>query len=169
MRRNITLAYLILVVAQVLICNYFHVTQYVMLSILPAMILCLPPKCGTTASLLIAFVTGLAVDFLADGVPGLNAMALLPVAMLRLPVIRFVFGEDVFESGGFSLRRNGIAKVSFAVILVQALFLLLYILADGAGTRPFWFNISRLGASLLAGYLLSLLIVDILSPDNRDL
>ena len=88
MRRNFTLAYLILVVAQVLICNYFHVTQYVMLSILPAMILCLPPKCGTTASLLIAFVTGLAVDFLADGVPGLNAMALLPVAMLRLPVIR---------------------------------------------------------------------------------
>ena len=34
MRRNFTLAYLILVAAKILICNYFHVSHYVMLSIL---------------------------------------------------------------------------------------------------------------------------------------
>ena len=160
-----TLVYLLLVVVQILLCNYFHVTPYITLSILPIMILCLPLKISTVAAMIIAFVTGLSVDFLAEGLIGINALALVPVAYVRKSLIGFVFGEDLISRGeDFSIRKNGLGEVSMAILLVQSLFL---IAADGAGTRPFWFNAARFGASLAAGYLVALLLVDTLVPDSR--
>ena len=92
-----TLVYLLLVVVQILLCNYFHVTPYITLSILPIMILCLPLKISTVAAMIIAFVTGLSVDFLAEGLIGINALALVPVAYVRKSLIGFVFGEDLIS------------------------------------------------------------------------
>ena len=40
-KSNFFLVYLLLTVAQILICNYFHLTPYVTLSLLPVMVLCL--------------------------------------------------------------------------------------------------------------------------------
>ena len=163
-----TLVYLLLVVVQILLCNYFHVTPYITLSILPIMILCLPLKISTVAAMIIAFVPGLSVDFLAEGLIGINALALVPVAYVRKSLIGFVFGEDLISRGeDFSIRKNGLGEVSMAILLVQSLFLIIYIAADGAGTRPFWFNAARFGASLAAGYLVALLLVDTLVPDSR--
>ena len=100
--------------------------------------------------------------------PGLNTLALLPVAYLRIPLIKLIFGEDLISRGeDFTVRKNGIGKVTLAVILVQSLFLLLYIWADGAGMRPFWFNALRFGASLLAGYAAAIIVIDALAPDTR--
>lgn len=163
-----TLVYILLVVVQILLCNYFHVTPYITLSILPVMILCLPLKISTVAAMFIAFATGLSVDFLAEGLIGINALALVPVAYVRKSLIGFVFGGDLISRGeDFSIRKNGLGEVSMAILLVQSLFLLIYIIADGAGTRPFWFNAARFGASLAAGYLVALLLVDTLVPDSR--
>lgn len=167
-RSNFFLVYLLLVVAQILICNYFHLTPYVTLSLLPVMVLCLPVRVSTLGALFIAFATGMSVDFLAEGLPGLNTLALLPVAYLRIPLIKLIFGEDLISRGeDFTVRKNGIGKVTLAVILVQSLFLLLYIWADGAGMRPFWFNALRFGASLLAGYVAAIIVIDALAPDTR--
>ena len=48
MRKNtFFLVYLLLTVVQMLICNYFHLTPYVMLSILPVMVLCIPLRVPT--------------------------------------------------------------------------------------------------------------------------
>lgn len=167
-KSNFFLVYLLLTVAQILICNYFHLTPYVTLSLLPVMVLCLPVRISTTAALFIAFATGLSVDFLAEGLIGLNTLALLPVAFLRMPLIRLIFGEDLISrKEDFTVRKNGMGKVTLAILLVQALFLLLYIWADGAGTRPFWFNAVRFGASLLTGYLAALAVIGVLAPDTR--
>lgn len=169
MRKSYTaLVYILLVVVQILLCNYFHVTPYITLSILPVMILCLPLKFSTITAMLIAFATGLSVDFLAEGLIGINALALVPVAYVRKSLIGFVFGKDLISRGeDFSIRKNGLGEVSMAILLVQSLFLIIYIAADGAGTRPFWFNAARFGASLAAGYLVALLLVDTLVPDSR--
>ena len=69
--------YAILVVAQMLLSNYFHLTQYILLSILPVMVLCIPLNVSTSASMVIAFVTGLLVDLLSEGLLGLNALAVV--------------------------------------------------------------------------------------------
>ena len=55
---NFFLTYALLVLIQMVICNYFHLSAYVLLSILPVMVLCIPIRFSTTAALCIAFVTG---------------------------------------------------------------------------------------------------------------
>jgi len=167
-KMNYFSAYVLLIIVQILICNYFHFSAFVMLSILPVMVLCIPIRFSTPVVMLIAFATGWVVDVFAEGVWGLDILALVPVAFVRRSVIQAVFGEDLFaRKEDFSIRRNGFGKVSLAVIIVQALFLLIYIAADGAGTRPFWFNLVRFAASLVAGYAMSMLIIDTLAPESR--
>jgi len=169
MRKNgFFLVYLLLTVVQMLICNYFNLTPYVMLSILPVMVLCIPLRIPTWITMCIAFATGFAVDLLSEGLLGLNVLALVPVAFVRKEVIRLIFGGELFaRKEDFSVRKNGFGKVLLAIFLVQALFLLVYIWADGAGTRPLAFNAIRFGASLAAGVIVSLLVIDILAPDTR--
>ena len=160
--------FVLLVVLQMLICNYFNLSAYVMLSILPVLILCVPLRLPTFWTMVLAFATGLAVDLLSEGILGLNALALVPVAYVRKEVIRLVFGAELFaRKEDFSIRKSGLGKVILAIFLVQALFLLVYIWADGAGSRPFSFNVLRFAASLAAGCVVSLLIIDILAPDSR--
>ena len=160
--------FLILTVVQMLICNYLNLSPYLMLSILPVMILCVPLRLPTFWTMILAFVTGCAVDLLSEGLLGINALALVPVAFVRKEVIRLIFGDELFaRKEDFSMRKNGFGKVALAIFLVQALYLGVYIWADGAGTRPLAFNAIRFGVSLAAGWIVSLLIVDILAPDTR--
>ena len=95
MKRYFAPTYIILLVVQIIICNYLHVTPYLYLTILPVMVLCLPLKVSTLAALFIAFGSGLAIDFIADGLPGLNTLALLPVALLRRPTIVRLFNSSL--------------------------------------------------------------------------
>ena len=160
--------FFLLAVVQMLICNYLNLSPYLMLSILPVLILCVPLRLPSFWTMILAFVTGLAVDLLSEGLLGLNALALVPVAFVRKEVIRLIFGDELFaRKEDFSVRKNGFGKVAAAIFLVQALFLAIYIWADGAGTRPLAFNAIRFGVSLAAGWAISLLIIDILAPDTR--
>ncbi len=162
------IVYLLMLLAQLLLSNYFQLTPYVMLTILPVMILSIPIRVGTVGVLLIAFVSALTVDLLSEGILGLNAFALMPVALLRNPVIRLIFGDELFaRKEDFSVQRSGFGKVALAIFLVQLLFISLYVWADGASTRPLWFDLTRIGASTFASFLLSLLAAGILAPDTR--
>ena len=159
-------AYSLLLVAQILLSNYFRFTPYITLSILPVMVLCISTRIKTSACMLIAFLTGLTVDWLAEGVLGLNALALVPVALLRNPIIHMMFGEGMFtREEDFTVQGNGFAKVLLTIFMGQALFLAIYIWADGAGLRPLWFCLSRFSASLAAGLLVSLLTLNVLAAD----
>lgn len=151
--------FVIMLIVQVCICNFFRLSQYITLTILPVIILLLPIRRSTTFALFLAFLSGLLVDFLADGMLGLNVLALVPVAFVKNGILRLVFGEEIFaRKEDVSIQKQGTWKMSIAIIMAQALFLAIYIWADGAGTRPEWFNLTRFAASLASGYLLSLLV-----------
>lgn len=168
MKRNFTIQYLLLVVAQILLTNYFHLTPYIMLTILPVIVLCIPTRVSTTACLFIAFATGLAVDLFAEGTLGLNTLALTPVALVRRPLCNAIFGPELkTRSEEFSFKKYGSLKVIFAIFNVQTLFLIVYILADCAFSRPILFCLEMFGASLVAGILLSIPVADLLTPDDR--
>ena len=82
------IAYILLVIVQMIICNYFQFSPYFVISILPAMVLCIPLTISTNVCMLIAFATGLSVDWLAEGLIGINASALIPVAYARMTFVR---------------------------------------------------------------------------------
>lgn len=170
MKTNVTswALFFCLLVVQLMVTNYVHLSQFVVISILPALIMCLPMSLSSVWVMLIAFATGLSVDLLAEGVVGLNALALVPVAAARKLVVGAICGNDVVERGSdFNFKKNGVAKVSVIILLPLMLYLLIYIAADGAGMRPFWFNAGRFIASTLCDLVLCMLAVKALNPDDR--
>ncbi len=161
-------AYVLLLIAQLIISNYFRFTPFVMLSILPVMILSVPIRVNRFVLLLLAFASGLLVDWLSEGLLGLNALALVPVAYARNSVLRIVFGNELMaRKEDFSVNSNGLASVIMAIAMVQALFLIIYIWMDSAGSRTFLFNSGRFLASLAAGVLVSLLTLNVLATETR--
>ena len=90
-----TLKYILLFLAQAALWNYANFSQYLLIVFLPAMLLCLPIGRSPVHTMAVAFVTGLLMDFLVTGQLGLTSLALVPVALLRRPVIRLVFGAEL--------------------------------------------------------------------------
>lgn len=160
--------YTLLVIGQIVLCNYSELGPYVMLSMLPAMVLCIPPSVSTITGMFIAFFSGLSVDWLSEGLIGLNAAAIVPVALMRKGIIKIFMGEDLISRGDrFSYRKNGFAKISAAHLVCLVIFLGIYILLDGAGTRPTWFCFAKGGVSLACNFILTIIVTNILAPDDR--
>ena len=165
---NFKLLYCLLLICQIVLCNFSPLGPYITLSLLPAMIFCIPMSISTAVCMIIAFGSGLAVDWLSEGLIGINAASLVPVALARTSIVRIFFGEDlIVRHDSFSFRKNGIMKVSAALTSSIAVFLVIYVFLDGAGTRPLWFNLARCGASLAISWLVSIIVVNILAPDDR--
>ena len=159
MRGSDILKYLILAAAQVLLWNFCNFTQFLTIVYLPVMILFLPVKQHSALSMLIAFATGLAVDFFAGSPLGLCSLALVPVAFLRKYIIILIFGSELYSRNeNLSVGRQGWEKIFFAIILSPALFLAVYIIADSAGTRPVWIDLVKGTVSLLVSAPISLYI-----------
>lgn len=168
MKQNFFIMYFLIVCAQLLICNYFHVSAYIALSIMPAAVMCIPTRIGTIGAMFIAFLTGLVIDFLAEGLIGLNALALVPVAASRRFICDGIFGQELSSLGeDISMRKYGSGKVAFALLIEQSIFLAIYILADGGSARPWAFNLIRFACSLICGILLSLVVINMLDPNER--
>ena len=165
--RNFWLTFVILLAAQILLCECLHLSALISVWFLPMMILCIPIKHSTPFLLAIAFFSGLAVDLVTGGIAGLTAIALLPAALLRNPVVSLVFGSEIFSRGeNLSIKRQGALKMALAIFILTALFLIILVFADSAGTRPFWFNFSRILLSLAIDTVVSVLLVNTFSPEN---
>ena len=118
--------------------------------------------------MLVAFASGFLTDFLAEGLLGLNVAALLPVALIRKGTVRIFLGEDIIaRKDSFSIKKNGLLKVSTAMLVSTAVFLAVYIFLDGAGTRPFWFCAAKFGISLVCNWILGILVINTLTTDDR--
>lgn len=168
MKNNFWIAYVLLFIAQLLLCNYFVFTPWMMATLLPAMVLCIPLNIGTAGAMFIAALTGLGVDFLSEGLIGLNALALVPVAFARKKIISMVFGPDLIaRQKPFTIHRNGLTAVLMALVISLTIFLVIYIWADAAGTRSFGFNLARFAASLAVSLFFCALAVRALTSDSR--
>ncbi len=143
-RGQFTLVFLLMLVAQALLNNYFGLARYVLISVLPVLILMLPHRMGTIAAMLVAFASGFAVDFFSTGMLGISSLALVPVALVRGLVLDLVFGEEYSSRDEeLSLDRFGILKMALAILILCAVFFLVYVWADSAGTVGFWRAVLR--------------------------
>lgn len=159
--------YVLLFIAQLVLSNYFVFSPWVMATLLPAMVLCIPLSIGPIGAMAIAFASGLGVDFLAEGVIGLNALAIVPVAFAREKIISAVFGMDLLlRKNAFTFRRNGFVPVALATSIALIIFLIIFVWAEAAGTRSFWFIIGKISASYVISMVFCLLAVRAVAPSN---
>ena len=131
------------------------------------MMLTLPHNRSALYSMPLAFIIGLCVDLLC-GVPGLCSLALVPVAFVRRSVMGLIFGSEMFVRGeNLSFSKHSPGKIFLAETILTAIFLLIYIWVDGAGTRSLWFNLIKGGVSLLVSAPVSFFIVYILCSESQ--
>jgi hypothetical protein len=136
--RNISFAFVLMLFLQVVICQVFQFGSYCVISLLPAMLICLPTSMSTLKCMLSAFFIALFVDFFGDGLLGLNAFSLLPLAYARNFIFTKLFNEELITRGEpLSWRKWGVGLVFGAAFLFEALFLVIYITVDAAGVRDF--------------------------------
>lgn len=158
------LIFVILLVIQMILDNYVNLSQYLFLTMLPAIIMCIPMRHGLSFSLLVAFIAGVAVDFFGGGVLGMTSAALLPVALLRNPIFRLCFdSETVSRIDEISIKKMGFFRLLICAALELTVFLVLYIWIDGAGTRTLGFNLLRFLLSFAVGILLSAVTIKLFS------
>ena len=167
MKQNYIMMFLLIVGVQLLICNYLHISTFLTLSILPCAILLMPTRYSPVVAMLLAFVSGLAVDTLAEGVTGLNALALVPVAGARRWICGFIFGKELTSTGeDVSMMKYGTGKMALAIFIAQFIFLSIYISVISCPNLGL-FNALRFSVSLVAGTLISLIIANLLDPNER--
>ena len=162
-----TLVFILTVIAQILLNVFCNFTPLISISMLPMLILMLPVGKSTTFALLLSFVTGLVVDFLSTGTLGLTSIALLPVAAMRQPILRLVFGEEIFSRReNVSIARQGWPKMSVAIAFALLLYFIVSVLFDSSFSRSFGFSAGRILLSVIVSVLLCLLIVGPLTEDH---
>lgn len=165
---NYIIKFVILLLVQMVLTKYCRIGYHIFISILPAMILCAPTSNKTFLTGLLAFVSGLAVDFLSDGVPGLNAAALVPVAFLQKPFIRIFIDDEIVERHySFSFWEYGIIKVGLALLAEMAVYFAIYVIADSAGTRTVWFNLLTFFCSMAVSLVFCMVAVNVLAPRQK--
>lgn len=169
MRQRYIFTYLVLLAIQIVLGGLLNLSQYVVVVFLPVMIMSLPITHSTPRLLLIAFVSGLAVDFFTNGVLGLTTCALLPVALARNSLIRLVFGTELLSrQEDISIHKQGPAKVLLAILLATTLFFLIYTPVDCAGTRPAGFVALRMLLSIALSTPVSYYVAGVLAPREAD-
>ncbi len=158
-RSNYFIVYLLFCIVQALFDNFFLFPQYVVLSILPALIMSLPPKHGTPFAIIVAFLTGALVDFIGTGTLGLTSMALMPVALMRMPILRLISEDDyVFYSNDSPAAHQSTSETILCCIFANIIYFAVFIPVESAGTRPFWFDALRFLISCIVSSLLGFLL-----------
>lgn len=164
--KQLRIKYLVLALAQMVLWNFCNFTPLLVLTFMPVMVLFLPVRRSTPAAMVTAFVLGFAVDFLTGTPLGLSSIALVPVALVRRPLMSAVFGSELLERGEeMDFRRYGFGKMAFAALLATALFLVIFIIGDSAGTVPAGVSVAKGFISLLVDWGISLPIANLLCPD----
>lgn len=167
-RTSFIVRFFVLLAIQLVLMEFCRIGPFILISILPAMILCIPTARPTWWTLIVAFLAGLAVDGLVDGPLGLNAAALLVVGVIRKPLIRFFIGEDLVERNyNFSFHSNGIIKIGITLAVTVAVYFTIYVILDSAGTYSFGFNATKGLASSAVSLVFGLPVVEFLSPYQR--
>lgn len=129
--------FVLLMLLQLLVLNNVYLGGYVMPMLYVLFILMLPTSMSRVPMLLTAFVTGLLVDIMA-GVLGINALACLVVAMIRITFADRILtrGENIVIETPSVFSVTPQYCISYMLLLTGAFYLVFY-MAELFGFRGF--------------------------------
>lgn len=158
--RSLFISYAVVLIVQIVLNVFLNLSQYVVISFLPAMIVCLPTRYKTFLVLPLAFAAGFAADLFAGGTVGLSACALLPVAFTRKAMLNVFFGKEYFSRReDIASDTHGYVRTNMCFAFELLLFLLIYVTVDGAGMRPAGFNALRILVSFVVNLAASQVVL----------
>lgn len=157
-----------LIIAQGALDNYVNLSVYIDLALFLYIILMLPVRTGTVPAMLIAFLTGLTVDILGNGIPGLTSAALTSAALCRKGILLAVAPKDFpIKDSRASIDSLGPRRYAVYSAIFIFIYLSVYILIDNTGFRPAGQCLSRLAISLAANTALQTALFAVCSNFRR--
>ncbi|MBC9797729.1 rod shape-determining protein MreD [Sinomicrobium weinanense] len=158
--------FIVLVLAQVLICNHIHFLGFISPYIYVLFILLYPLKNENRALFLfLSFLMGLSVDFFSDS-GGINAAASLCIAYIRPVVLRFSFGS-AYEYQTLKISNTNLGqRFTYLSIMILTHHLILFWLEIFSFTHIF----TTLKKALLSGaftLLLCFLFIPLFRTKNQ--
>lgn len=152
-----TLGFL-LIICQILLSGYVNIWPVLYIAIFPQFLVLLPSSLNRSLYLVVAFILGLAIDIFADGVPGLNAAALVAMAYARPLVLKFVLtrgGLESTETLPLLPRTVELPKLVLLNAIMLAIFFTVYVVLDSAGSFTFWYTILKIVLCIIANSIIS--------------
>lgn len=152
--------YTILLLMQIFLSDYVNIGPYIYLCCLPLLVILLPIEQNTSISMGLAFLAGLIVDLLGDGIPGLNAAAAVALAAVRKPLFWAFFNKNNIDRGDLpSIQEAGIFRHINFLAASLAVFFIVYIGLDSAGMESILTTVLRFVLSIAANLVL-LVVLD---------
>lgn len=149
---------LLLIICQILLSGYVNIWPVLYIAIFPQFLVLLPSSLNRSLYLVVAFILGLAIDIFADGVPGLNAAALVAMAYARPLVLKFVLtrgGLESTETLPLLPRTVELPKLVLLNAIMLAIFFTVYVVLDSAGSFTFWYTILKIALCIIANSIIS--------------
>ena len=116
-------------------------------------IILLPLNTPSIAVLAAGLVTGVVMDF-AMGTAGLNTIATLAVAYLRMPLLNIIFGHNNVREGGVpSAARMGRRHFGYYLVAMTLLHNALFFGFEAFTTSYLWHQLLRFAVSAAASLL----------------
>ena len=116
-------------------------------------IILLPLNTPSIAVLAAGLVTGVVMDF-AMGMAGLNTIATLAVAYLRMPLLNIIFGHNNVREGGVpSAARMGRRHFGYYLVAMTLLHNALFFGFEAFTTSYLWHQLLRFAVSAAASLL----------------
>lgn len=145
-------------ILQLIICDALDFGPYVFVCFIPLLVITLPRDRKAPATMLIAFLLGLLLDLLSDGVPGLNAASAVLVAFFRDPLYRALINRDRQNKEVFATAKTAGGKKYLAYLASSVgIYMLAYVILDSFGLSPVVLSSIKFVASTVATTLVSFL------------
>ena len=150
--------YLLVFALQALTTDLIDTGTWLTLTFLPLVIIGLPTW-DVRITMAVAFVLGLAADLATGGVPGTGAAACVVAAALREPLYRAIISPDGQNPARTpSVRSLGLWNYLKYALALYAVYMLVYVVADGCTLTPVFFILARTLLSTLASVALAALL-----------
>lgn len=146
---------LLLILAQVLVCNHIILFNVATPVIFIYLIICLPISLHTNWILTIGFLTGLCVDVFSDTL-GINCLACSIMAMLRKPILSFYTPRDT-DNKELSPTATSLGFSIYAKYLITIVFI--YCLVAFCAEYLSFFNIGRVFSKIISSTILSSVVL----------
>jgi len=162
-----TVRFILLILFQVLILNRMNLGGYINPYVYVLFILLLPVRINKSILLLLAFLTGLTIDYFGNTL-GLHAAATVFMAFVRPSVIHMFFNNIEFISGDepdmIRLKTGGFLKYTVVLVFIHHTVLFFLEVFDLHG---FLATLARISVSTLVTTVMIIIITFLFTPRKK--
>lgn len=138
---------IVLLVCQIVLGGYLNIMPILYIAFFAQLFLLLPHAMDRGITLVYAFIYGICIDLLADGVLGLNGAALVAMAYLRTPILKLVLSRANIENNEslpLTSKYIELPKLVLISILCHLIFFSVYVLLDSAASFTLLYTVMKI-------------------------